>query len=651
MSALALALIPAPAGAFSLDIRDVHVTQGTQTVKWAADNPLGFAAQDGNTIPLVAERATAVRVVMNVVLAAGESPPGNEVIGGIIVRVDDQVVVPQTGRYTINQPFTPPMQGGLVLDDDSLNFELPADVMVPRDRFRDATSDVSISVFVGEGDRIIDSSTVTFTMHNLARPRILAEPITYTPRSNAGPDPDVMQPGRGDAFLSATFPMEDRCFRPRPGVVRCPYLPQPTGFSTDVDENGNGILDYDIDPADDTIDASEPIALIEELQDRRSLYSGVDGAVGETTFLWGWIPNGSLAGHGGVADFGGNVGYGIDRPDFAQMAFAHELTHMHGLVEGTFLNHNDPGRTLQPNLGWDVGGRLIGNPAQTGITERVKRFALRDIVNNEGNVTNAAWADATTFRRLIDAQPLQRTISAAAGVSAARAAGAPRPCRAVTVRGEVTRYATRAGRLVAQRAALKPAFPGSCAGERPARRADAQLFAEVSYRVGRRVRTRRVPVDSRIIVNRHLPELKGPGHPVVLGPFSVNVPVGGVVTSVRLVDRARRTLDRLTRSRTGPSLAVRRFNRGLTLGRGTTLRWSASDRDTRDSRLRYHVAYSPDGGASFVPVAVNLRTPRLAVDGRRLPRSSGRRGVLRVLASDGLNTRVRDLRGVTNRLR
>jgi len=123
------------------------------------------------------------------------------------------------------------------------------------------------------------------------------------------------------------------------------------------------------------------------------------------------------------------------------------------------------------------------------------------------------------------------------------------------------------------------------------------------------------------------------------------------VTSMRLVDRARRTLDRLTRSRTGPSLAVRRFNRGLTLGRGTTLRWSASDRDTRDSRLRYHVAYSPDGGASFVPVAVNLRTPRLAVDGRRLPRSSGRRGVLRVLASDGLNTRVRDLRGVTNRLR
>ncbi len=664
--ALAFWLTAGTAHGFLIDVRDVHVTQGTQTVDWPANNLFGIPQQNGNTLPLVANRPTAVRALIDVFLDPGEAPP-TDILGRITVLVDNKVVINNSPNFAINDPFTPPFVPLIQNENDTLNFEIPARFFEIADRSKDSV-EVDIAVRIGQGDNLLDSkSAADLTMLNLARPRILAEPVTYTPFSNTGPNQDFIRQGVGDAFQSAALPMESRCFTPRPGVRRCPYLPQETGFSSSVDDNNNGTLDYDIDPDMNQLDTSETTGVLDELIARRNLYVEDGDSSSEATFLYGWLPNGALSGHSGVADPAGKVGYGMDRLSQGQGTFPHELTHMHGLVSGTATLHNAPARAMIPNVGWDVFGKLVNNPAGNNITGRIKGFTLRDVMNNEGNLTNNRWLDSTTYQGMIDSQPKRSELaSSSSGASAsAKGRGAKRKrqtCRrAVTITGAVTKFTqnatvTKATDLVARKGRLDPAFffPRCGPDNGKSSNSKAQVFVEVSYRVGKRVRRKKVPIDARVIFNLH----NSPGaanqtngHGFGLGPFSVTVPVpvSATVTSVRLVDRRGKALDVLRRSRRQPTLRVRTFRRNLQLRRRTKLRWRVSDRDTRTLRLRYHVAYSPDG-RDFFPVDVNLKSKNVVVDAAKLPRSRTGKGVLRVFVSDGLNSRVTDLRGVTNRV-
>ncbi len=69
-----------------------------------------------------------------------------------------------------------------------------------------------------------------------------------------------------------------------------------------------------------------------------------------------------------------------------------------------------------------------------------------------------------------------------------------------------------------------------------------------------------------------------------------------------------------------------------------TLAWSAQDKD--GDRLTFDIAYSPDGGASFLPVAMGYRGQSLDIDTDQLP--GAKSGVFRVIASDGANTALAD---------
>jgi hypothetical protein len=54
--------------------------------------------------------------------------------------------------------------------------------------------------------------------------------------------------------------------------------------------------------------------------------------------------------------------------------------------------------------------------------------------------------------------------------------------------------------------------------------------------------------------------------------------------------------------------------------------------------LRYHVLYSPDGGATFERVKINGRNNVISIDPSKFTSSQEGKGLLRIYASDGLNT-------------
>jgi hypothetical protein len=65
-----------------------------------------------------------------------------------------------------------------------------------------------------------------------------------------------------------------------------------------------------------------------------------------------------------------------------------------------------------------------------------------------------------------------------------------------------------------------------------------------------------------------------------------------------------------------------------------TVAWAGSDAD--GDPLRYILQYSPDGGATWQAVAVNLADTSYALDASRLPGSQ--QALLRVIVTDGANT-------------
>ena len=66
------------------------------------------------------------------------------------------------------------------------------------------------------------------------------------------------------------------------------------------------------------------------------------------------------------------------------------------------------------------------------------------------------------------------------------------------------------------------------------------------------------------------------------------------------------------------------------------------DPDTPREELLFQVAYSFDGGDSFVPIAVDQQNTEFEFDVRQIPPSRGT-GLIRVFVSDGLNTSFADV--------
>jgi hypothetical protein len=86
---------------------------------------------------------------------------------------------------------------------------------------------------------------------------------------------------------------------------------------------------------------------------------------------------------------------------------------------------------------------------------------------------------------------------------------------------------------------------------------------------------------------------------------------------------------------------------GGTLGEQTPVAWELNT-SVPDSQLQYQVAYSPDGGESWVPIAVDVPGTERSItfDSTRIQASSGN-GIIRVFVSNGLETTFDEVTGLS----
>lgn len=682
---------PGPAAAYQIHIRDVHVTQGTQTVKWEAGNVHGFAPQAGNTLPLVARRSTAVRVLLDLQLAPGETAPSLN--GSLMVKVDGQPRYAQP-LPAINQPFTPLRVPDIQNENHTLNFEIPAPNFIAPfgSALQSHDVDFLVEVFeVGQSAPVATGSADDLTVMKLKEVQVAGVPVPWIPQPNAAsvpPNQDLVRIGRGDAFLASALPIDDTCFRPQ----RCTFGPGPvagvthdpyrvlSGFNH-ADVDGSGTLGHG---------QGESGPLLEALVTWRNFCFSASGvfcpqlSIERLLFVYGWLPASARYDHNGVTLPGSNVGYGFDGIVQGQGTIAHELGHMLGLVVGGPGGHNPcppanpswpncPEHDLSPNVGWDIGGRILNNPAGNGVTARVRGYDTHDLMNTGGGGALAQrWPNAATYRSLLEelqrrdpayasATPLRYvTTQAVRQASVVPAALTIPSVRLMSLSGRVTEFSRLSEKdLVAKSASLSPAFflPVGAGTER--RIADnsgaRQLMAEIVEQVDGITRTLHVPIDARMIVCwiRDEPEgdaFKAHQDEYFLGPFSALVPVTGGVLSVRLTDvSGERTYASMKRSRSAPAIKILSPKPHTVLRGATKVVWTATDKDSKPAELMYQVAYSADGGRTFALVAINVVNSRsITFDAAKFPRSD-RSGVIRIYASDGLNNTTSEIRGLSNR--
>ncbi|MEA2473436.1 MAG: hypothetical protein QOE06_1351 [Thermoleophilaceae bacterium] len=583
--ATALAAVASPAAAFDLTVTHVEVTQAIQN--------------DTNSIELVAGRSTAVRATIGTAGQQGGTPvPVN---GRLHVFQNGTELTPAAGVPAMNQPFAPPASPNPANENDTLNFELPAPTGIGN------SSDVDFRVDLAP-QRAEESLTNNSGFASNLVARVRSFPRVYFMRVNyAGgglPDLAFVRPGTGDAFMCGILPVDDS----QPELYRQAPLPS---LVYNEDSDGDGFLDKGVDEDH----------LMAKLAAQRQLL--VDNGLGanDLTHLYGWL-KGPVGGNG-LGQLPGHTAFGNTDPVRGQRSFAHELTHNLG------LDHVN--RSINPFLGWDVGAGLDANPAANNTTGRVKPQPRFDI-QVPGQLTNSAWVDQIDYQYMLNysefapEDPFARIRKLAQRYM-------------LVVRGRVD----PGGQKVTE---LDPAFRYPWLSEAtPPPSARAQLQVTVKTTDGKTVK-----VGAAAITGND----EDPGAHTKQGYFEAMVPVSGTVASVQIARRSTSPLHKSatpplagrTRSIHRPQIASLRALGGNALEGRRTIDWTAHDTDTKAKDVRFQAAYSPDNGKSFVPIGVDFKGSKLTFDTSEVPPSKGT-GIIRIFASDGLNSTYRDLKGIS----
>jgi hypothetical protein len=580
----AFLVMAAPAYAVDMAVSGVEVTQATQTPT--------------NSLRLVARRSTAVRATL-------VNTDGGAVIGitGVLhVFRNGTEITPVAGVPPINAPFAAPVAPQRAVQNDTLNFELTGAATSGLTASTDVDFRVDVTPVAGETNTANNSGSANnLTVAAHTTPSIFFTRINYTPGGLGLPSDSLIQPGVGDAMVRGIFPVNDN----DANLYRQGLFPSLT-YSED---DGDGILE-DFDPTN-----TEAMDLINLLASCRQLIVSNGLGPDQTTYLFGWLA-GNPTDHNGRSTIPGKNAYGNTDPVRFQRTFAHEFDHLLG---GT---HN--GATLD-QVGWDVTGRLSGNPATNNTTGRVKPTSLFDIMV-PAQVTNAAWTTSARYSGELTNAGLGNGPDASPDAVKRRLKR-----RVLFVQGAFNREGTR---LIE----FEPGFRYPWLAEPYAqnRRGRYQL---VVNRTGSQT-----PITAQFDA---LSSEDVDGAPDLRGFWEVAVPVSGEISSIEVrAAKGRRRFASRKRSKEAPAISIVSPRAKGRLGERTRVRWTVTDADTPTAELQFQAAYSPDGGRTFVPIGVDLRGTSLTFDSSEIQKSR-RRGMIRVYVSDGLNTSFADVRGLS----
>ncbi|MGI9539954.1 MAG: hypothetical protein ACR2N6_07385 [Miltoncostaeaceae bacterium] len=553
--ALALAGFPiagaaplvAPAAAVDVAVGEIHVTQGTQTTS---------ASENGaNSLPLIANRRTTVRVVLDADGAATVS-------GRVHVSVDGQQVTPSTGVPALNEPYpvgTPDLND----PDGALVFELPGTSRVSPAEGENVSDDVDVRVEVavpGGDDQPANNvgAVDDLRVERRVPPEIFYVPVRYTPAGSKLPANSLIRPGVGDAAIRAMLPVDDSC-------PRCVYNRGSGVFPFDFSVNDNDTIDGLFVPGS-TSTINEGSELLTELLALREtlVFPGGDGPT-QATQIHGWLHPDVINGNLGKAQLGGPVSYSSTKDvDTYQQTVAHEIGHTLN------RNHFTDG-TIQPpgTLGWDAGGRLRGNPFGNGVADRFWGPSTRPLLHPNAAPTDNAWNAPDDWDAMRAFQQLgtgprcpRRPAGSTSVIGHLDAATGLQFFRADTPLSQVRRNVHDATLRNGFQLDFVPCLHSNV--QRAVAIAwvtYASLAAGSGQVENQRPIVRRLPVDGRII-NTPDPDakqhLRG-DRTLSLGPFALEIPGirGRRVESIRITDASgRRTLARLDRSRRAPEVDI-----------------------------------------------------------------------------------------------
>jgi hypothetical protein len=418
----------------------------------------------------------------------------------------------------------------------------------------------------------------------------------YTPSGLGAPPLSRVGPGTGDAFVRGILPVDDS----DPSLYR-----ETTSLTHSWDPNGDGRLSDNFGDDNGTW-VHEQNKLLQVLEAQRQLIVQNYIGANDRTFLYGWVAGNPIDGNG-AAWRGSRVAFGNTEDVRYQRTYAHELLHNFGLGHNTL--------TLD-EVGWDVGGRLVQNPAGNAETTRVKPFADFDVMN-PNRLTNQAWIDTANYNYLLN----HSTLTGACG-------GRLRPfAEEVTVLTGVF----QANGTMKVHPVLR--YPWR---SQPSDGREGRFVAEVTDTNG-------VTTTSRFDT---LVRADGEHWRDADGAFSVMLPVdpSAGIASLRITN-AERTVEYAELERSEPPrVKIVSPQPDTALAERTEVEWAVDDADTPDDELVFEAAYSNDSGRSWVPIGVDIPgTDRgLTFDASELPESTGE-GVIRVFVSDGLNTAYDDV--------
>lgn len=304
-------------------------------------------------------------------------------------------------------------------------------------------------------------------------------------------------------------------------------------------------------------------------------------------FLYGWLPGNPYRGNG-RALMGGRVAFGNTELSRFQRTFAHELGHNFG------LGHNS--RRLD-DVGFDVDDLLgLGRP---------KPMSLYDIMA-AGRLTHQAWIDTRTYNFLSSSPIIACPVDAANRVS-----------EYLFVTGTIGRDGI---------GVLNPIYQLKGGAEPTSSNQEGRYALILEGKRGEELF--KLPFD--VSFESDSGELEA------AAPFSLVVPVFGDLKKVLLV-RTDTLLDQIVRSDHVPQVSILPSAAEENANGIKTISWWGFDPDSDD--LAYSLQYSLDGGRSFAPLAVNLKTTRYTLR-NEIPKSNN--AIIRVVATDGLNTSVAD---------
>lgn len=578
-------------GSPDLTVTNVEVTQGIQTPT--------------NTVQLVAQRSTAVRATLGIVSGTG---PVAGVTGRLHVFVNGTAITPAAGVPAINEPFSAPAAPQRANETDTLNFELMAPTGITASTDVDFRVDIIVPGDPNTGNN--SGQAPNLTVVSRTTPTIFYTSINYTPSGLGLPNAALIAAGAGDAFVRGLYPVNDGA----PNLYRQGLFPS---LTVSADENNDGQIDGC---------GTDCNNLLSLLASCRQLIVDAGLGASNNTFLYGWVAGNPIIGNG-WSTLNGRNAFGNTEANRGQRTFAHELGHLFG------RDHPATDLTLD-QVGWDVGGRLANNWAGNGVTGRVRPMTLFDIMV-PGKFTNQAWVDTITHNAFLG-NPILASIGPGqtrGGVLMFPAIQREKATERVAVIQGI--FDAKGERLLR----LEPVFRFPWPSE-PVVQQTGIYLAEVRDNAGNVTTVR---FDARLTEDSGRQE-------EIRGFFEVMVPVSPnvEVASVRITDSAgRRVFGELRRS-APPEIVIVTPQPGAQLGERTEVAWEVRDPDTPQQDLQYQVAYSPDGGRNWVPIAVDVPGTERSItfNSTEIQRSQGD-GLIRVFVSDGLNTAFADVAKLT----